>query len=233
MTPYEHILRTLGRRVILLQLLTIVLAMLPALRLIWEYNTDNLGINPLERLIRYSGEWTFLLLLLTLAVTPCRRLGVEFSRFNSMSYGKRLSDWNWIVKLRRALGLLCFFYALMHAIFYVYLDQDASLGGIWLDIKEKSYIVAGVLSFILLIPLAITSTDNMMRRLKKNWRRIHRLIYIIGVLALLHYYWLSKLVSVKLLFYGFLLSVLLLYRVFSFLDSKNNKADSGMEVLKR
>lgn len=160
-----------------LQRLVFGMALLPALWLSILAAADGLGANPIEKLLRETGYWTLTLLLLTLAVTPLRRL----------------SRWNWLVRLRRMLGLYAFFYACLHLLAYVVLDQFFDWSGIVRDIGRRPYITVGFGAFLLLLPLAATSSDAMRRRLGgQRWRRLHRLVYVIAVAGVLHFAWQVK-----------------------------------------
>ncbi|MEW5769153.1 MAG: protein-methionine-sulfoxide reductase heme-binding subunit MsrQ [Pseudomonadota bacterium] len=152
------------------------LCLLPLGHLVHGVATDGLGANPIEAVTRGLGDWALRLLLVTLAVTPLRRL----------------AGLDWLPRLRRMLGLFAFFYAALHVLSYVWLDQFFDWAFILKDIIKRPFITVGFLSFLLLIPLAATSTNAMMRRLGRNWRRLHRAVYAIGVLAVLHFWWMVK-----------------------------------------
>ena len=157
----------------------------------------SLGANPVEELIHRFGIWGLNFLLITLAVTPLRRLT-----------GK-----NWLLRFRRMLGLFAFFYVLMHFLTYAGLDQRFYLSAILEDIAERPYITVGFTAFLLLIPLAATSTNAMMKRLGRRWQKLHRLVYIIAILGVCHFYWQVKLDTLEPLIYAAILAVLLAYRI--------------------
>ena len=159
--------------------------------------TDNLGANPIEVITRSTGTWTLVFLLLTLAVTPLRKL----------------SGWQGLIKLRRMLGLYAFFYACLHFTTYVWLDQFFDWQGMIQDVVKRPFITAGLTSFMLLIPLALTSTTGMIRRLGKHWQALHRLVYLIALGGVVHYLWLVKADRRQPLIYGAILMLLLGYRV--------------------
>ena len=161
--------------------------------------TDNLGANPIELITRSAGTWTLTFLLITLAVTPLRRI----------------SGWQWPIKFRRMLGLFAFFYACLHFTTYIWLDQFFDLHGIVKDVAKRPFITVGFASFVSLIPLALTSTSAMVRRLGKRWRQLHRLAYFISIGGVVHYLWLVKADMFKPLIYGAILTVLLAYRLFA------------------
>jgi sulfoxide reductase heme-binding subunit YedZ len=150
-------------------------ALLPALRLVYLTLADagsGLGANPAEFVIRSLGTWTLVMLCVTLAVTPLRRL----------------TGWIWLVRLRRMAGLFCFFYACLHVLTYLWLDQWFDWAAIWNDVVKLPYVMAGVAAYTLMVPLAMTSTSAMVKRLgSAAWQRLHALVYLIAVLAILHY----------------------------------------------
>jgi len=156
----------------------------------------DLGANPLERVTDVTGQWGLRFLLLTLAITPLRRL----------------TGWRGLLRFRRMIGLFVFFYITMHFLTWVWLDQELSWGNILADIIKRPYVTVGFSAWLLLLPLAATSTRGMMRRLGRNWARLHRLIYAIGVLAVLHYIWLVKADLLEPLIYTGLLVLLLAVR---------------------
>jgi len=153
-----------------------IVSLIPLAVLIVNTITDNLGSNPIEAIRLFTGDWTLYFLLITLAITPLRRM----------------SGWNELIRYRRMLGLYAFFYASLHFLSYLILDQFFDWQEIWRDVLKRPYITIGTAAFVLLIPLAVTSTNNMMKRLGKNWQRLHSLIYVIGTLGILHYLWLVK-----------------------------------------
>lgn len=153
------------------------LCLLPALRLAWRAAHGGLGANPIEVVTRAAGWWTLALLLITLSVTPLRRLAGA----------------PWLLRFRRMLGLFAFAYALTHLGLYVWLDQFFDAMAILEDILKRPFITVGMLAMTMLIPLAATSTDGMVRRLgARRWQALHRLVYVIVPLGVLHYWWLVK-----------------------------------------
>lgn len=155
---------------------------------------DDLGANPIEAITRASGDWTLRFLLITLAVTPLRRLtGV-----------------NWLLRFRRMLGLFAFFYACLHFTTYIWLDQFFDLHAIARDVMKRPFITVGFSAFVLLVPLAATSTNYAIRRLGgRRWQALHRSVYAIGILAVVHYWWLVKADILEPLIYGLILAALL------------------------
>jgi len=155
---------------------------------------DALGANPIETITRASGEWTLRFLLITLAVTPLRKL----------------TGLNWLLRLRRMLGLFAFFYASLHFTTYFWLDQFFDLQSIARDIMKRPFITVGFSAFVLLIPLAATSNTFAIRRLGgRRWQALHRSVYAIGILAVVHFWWLVKADILKPLIYALLLAALL------------------------
>jgi sulfoxide reductase heme-binding subunit YedZ len=151
-------------------------ALLPFIVLLADAFSDGLGADPVKAITHRTGWWTLALLMVTLAVTPMRRL----------------TGWNRAVQYRRMLGLFAFFYATLHLLTYVVLDQTLDLSYVGEDIAKRPYITVGFTAWLLLVPLAITSTQAAIRRLGRNWARLHRLVYAVGVLAVLHFWWLVK-----------------------------------------
>jgi sulfoxide reductase heme-binding subunit YedZ len=150
-----------------------LLALLPLSRLIWLGSEQDLGANPIEFITRSMGTWTLVFLCLSLAMTPARAI----------------TGWTGFIHLRRMLGLFCFFYATLHFLIWLWLDHNFSLTAMWQDVLERPYITFGFLAFVLLIPLALTSNRWAQRKLGRRWSHLHRLIYGIAILALLHYWW--------------------------------------------
>lgn len=156
-----------------------------------------LGANPIEELIHRLGKWGLNFLLITLAVTPLRKL----------------TGLNWLVRFRRMLGLFTFFYILMHFLTYAGLDQRFDIPVIVEDIVERPYITLGMSALLLLLPLALTSTNGMMRRLGRRWKKLHRLVYVIAGLGVWHFYWQVKEDILEPSIYVCILTVLLGYRI--------------------
>jgi methionine sulfoxide reductase heme-binding subunit len=177
--------------------LLFLVCLLPLLRLLWLAMTNGLGANPIEFITRSTGTWTLVGLLLTLCVTPLRRL----------------MGWNGLIRYRRMLGLFAFFYACLHFTTYIWLDQFFDPASIAQDIVKRPFITVGFSAFVLLLPLAATSTQYMMRRLGRNWQRLHRLVYLIAFIGVLHYLWLVKKDITQPLVYGAILLVLLALRL--------------------
>lgn len=170
------------------------LCLVPLAQLGWLGWADRLGANPIELITRHLGTWTLNFLLVTLAVTPLRHL----------------TGWHWLMRLRRMLGLYAFFYALLHFLTYLWLDQFFDWAEIGRDILKRPFITVGMATFLLLAPLAATSTKAMIRRLGgQRWQRLHRLIYPAALLAVLHFTWMVKVDVREPALYGVILAVLL------------------------
>ena len=177
--------------------LLFLFCLLPLVRLVVLGMTGGLGINPIEFVTRSLGTWTLNLLLVTLAITPLRRL---------------TGDGRWL-RYRRMLGLFVFFYGTLHLISYLWLDQFFDWSEILADIYKRPFIAAGMAAMLLLLPLALTSSGAAMRALGRHWQQLHMLIYPAAVSAVLHYYWLVKLdVRLPVLYAG-LVTILLAIRV--------------------
>ena len=175
-----------------------VTCLIPLIRLGWEAYTGNLGANPIETITHSTGTWTLVFLLVTLAVTPLRRL----------------SKLLWLVRFRRMLGLFAFFYGSLHLTTYVWLDKFFAVREMLADIAKRPFITMGLTAFVLMIPLALTSTKGWIRRLGgKRWQALHRLIYFSAIAGVIHYLWLVKADKRKPLEYGAILLLLLAYRV--------------------
>jgi methionine sulfoxide reductase heme-binding subunit len=175
------------------------LCLTPAGLLVWRGFTGGLGANPIEFITLRTGFWTLILLMVTLAITPLRRV----------------TGWNRVIQFRRLLGLFAFFYATLHFLTYVALDLFFDFSAVAADIAKRPYITVGFAAFLLLIPLAATSTKGAIRRFGRNWLRIHRLLYVSATLAVLHFYWKKSAksdIAEPLLFAG-ILAALLLFRV--------------------
>ena len=171
--------------------------LMPALWLAHGAFTNNLGPNPIEAITRGTGDWTLRLLLVTLAITPARRL-------------LKQPD---LIRFRRMLGLWAFFYAFLHLMTWVWLDKFFDLAEMWADVVKRRFVTAGMAGFLCLLPLAITSTKGWIRRLGKNWQRLHRLSYVAAAAGVVHYWWLVK-SDIRLpAMYGLILLTLLGLRV--------------------
>lgn len=184
------------------------LCLVPLLLLIWRFYHDELGANPIENITHKTGDWTIRFLLITLCVTPFRKL---------LNQPK-------LARFRRMLGLFAFFYGCLHLTTWVWLDKFFDLHEMWRDVVKRRYITVGMIGFVLLLPLAITSTAGWVRRLGfVRWQRLHRLVYFSALAGVVHYYWLVK-SDVRLpLLYAGILTVLLGYRIVVWRQEKTAK----------
>jgi sulfoxide reductase heme-binding subunit YedZ len=152
-----------------------LLALVPVAKMAYLTISGQL-VEPLEHITRGTGDWVLYFLCLTLAVTPLRRF----------------TGWNWLVKLRREIGLFAFFYAFLHFMTFLWFDHFFDVAELWKDVVKRPFITVGFIAFVLLIPLAVTSTNGMIRRLGgKRWQWLHRLIYLIAPLGILHFWWMK------------------------------------------
>lgn len=176
------------------------LALLPLLRLLWLGMHDRLTANPIEFITRATGDWTLYFLCFTLAITPLRRLTGQ----------------NSLLRLRRMLGLFTFFYASLHFLTFLWFDHFFDLADMVRDVLKRPFIAMGFSAFVLLIPLAVTSNDAMVRMLGRRWMLLHRLIYVIAVLSMLHFWWMraGKNNFTEPLIMGAIVAVLLALRLF-------------------
>ena len=188
------------RAIIAVKVCVFLLALAPLGRLllgVFEF-PEWLGANPAEYITRSTGDWALRLLLVTLGVTPLRKV----------------SGWVWMARLRRMLGLFAFFYVIVHFASYVSFDHVFDVRAIVEDVVKRPFITVGFLSLLLLLPLAATSTHGMVRRLgAQRWNVLHRLVYVIGPLAVLHFWWMVKRDLTEPIIYALVLSILLGYRV--------------------
>jgi sulfoxide reductase heme-binding subunit YedZ len=175
-----------------------LLCLVPLGILIWRALTAKLGANPVEFIQHTTGDWTLRFLVITLGITPLRKL-------------LKLPD---LIRFRRMLGLFAFFYACLHFLTYLGPDQSFDLAAMWKDVAKRPFITVGFTAFVLLIPLAITSTAGWIRRLGgRRWQLLHRLIYISAICGVIHYYWLVKSAVLRPLTYGAIVAALLLWRL--------------------
>ena len=181
------------------KLVLFVNALVPLALLLWDAYHKNVGPNPLEFVTRTTGMLTLVFLLLTLAVTPARKI----------------TGLNWLVKFRRMLGLFAFFYVSLHLLTYIWFDRFFNFRSMVSDIAQRPFIAVGMAAFFLMLPLAITSTNKMVKRLGgKRWGRLHRLVYLAGTAGVIHFWMLVKSDTRLPLTFGFILFLLLAHRLF-------------------
>lgn len=172
--------------------------LLPFAYLVWLALTGNLGADPVEFVRRATGTWTLDFLALTLAVTPLRRV----------------TGWHWLMRLRRMVGLYAFFYASIHVVTYLWFDQLFDIAEIWRDMVKRPLIAVGAISFVLMIPLAVTSTNAMVRRLGgRRWQQLHRSVYVVAIAGIIHFWWLVKADYMRPLVYTIIIGALLAVRI--------------------
>ena len=189
------------KQIALIKSLLFTAALVPFGRLVLFAFTDRLGANPIEFITRNTGDWTMYFLCVTLAITPLRRL----------------TSWNWLIKLRRMLGLFAFFYAALHFTTFLWFDHFFDIDEMLKDVVKRPFITVGFTAFVLLIPLAVTSTNAMVRRLGgKRWQWLHRLVYLIAPLGILHFWWMKagKHDFAQPILFGLIVGALLLARVY-------------------
>ncbi len=175
-------------------------SLVPLALLAWDASRGNLGANPVEFFLRTTGVLTLVFLLVTLSVTPLRK-----------RYG-----WNQLIKFRRMLGLYSFFYGFLHLVTYSIFDKSLSVSAIASDIWQRPFIAVGMFAFFLLIPLAITSTNGMIKRLGgKNWQKLHRLAYLAAIGGVVHFWMIVKSDVFYPFLFGLVLAGLLLYRIYA------------------
>jgi sulfoxide reductase heme-binding subunit YedZ len=189
-----------ARQASVLKAVIFVLALVPLARMVYLTLTGQL-VEPLEFITRGTGDWTLYFLCITLAVTPLRRL----------------SKWNWLIKLRRMLGLYVFFYGFLHFMTFLWFDHFFDVAEMWKDVLKRPFITVGFIAFVLLVPLAVTSNNRMIKLLGgKRWQWLHRLVYLIAPLAILHFWWMKagKHNFTQPIIFGVIVGVLLALRVY-------------------
>ena len=174
-----------------------VACLLPLARLGWKALNAGLGANPIQVITWSTGTWTLVFLLVTLSITPLRKLTRQY----------------WLIQYRRMLALFAFFYGCLHFTTYIWLDQFFDLHSVYKDVYKRPFITVGFTAFVLMIPLAVTSTKWAIRKLGKRWQALHRLIYLVAVAGVIHFLWAVKLDKRVPEIYGTTLGVLLLYRL--------------------
>ena len=194
----------MSRRIAILKFMLFLACLGPLARLAWKAFHDGLGANPIEVITHSTGTWTLVFLLVTLSITPLRKL----------------SGVLWLIRLRRMLGLFAFFYGVLHFTTYIWLDKFFDVHEMMRDVYKRPFITVGFTAFVLLIPLALTSTQGMIRRLGRRWQMLHRLIYVTAALGVVHYLWLVKADRRVPEVYGAILAVLLVYRAIQHLAAR-------------
>ena len=191
------------------KLVIFVNALVPLALLLWDVYWKRVGANPVDFMTRTTGMLTLIFLMITLAITPIRKV----------------SGANSVVKFRRMLGLYAFFYGFLHLLTYVWFDRFFNLRSIVSDVTQRPFIALGMTAFFLMVPLAITSTNKMVKRLGgKRWANLHRLVYLAGVAAVIHFWMLVKSDTRRPLTFAFILFLLLGYRLLIRIDNQQQSA---------
>jgi methionine sulfoxide reductase heme-binding subunit len=202
------------QQIIYIKAVVWLLALLPLARLIWLGFHEDLGANPIEFVEHSTGTWALVFLLVTLSMTPIRLLTGQL----------------WQIQLRRLLGLFMFFYACLHIVTYVWLDFAFIWQDITKDVIKHPRILVGFAAFLLAIPLAATSNSYMIKRLKTNWKKLHQAVYLIGILAVIHYLLLVKKDVTEPLYYAAVLAILLGVRIYFKYRAKAPKTQSSVRI---
>ena len=202
----------------MIKVLVFLLALVPLALLIARGVTGSLTANPIDEITDVTGTWTLRFVLMALAVTPVRRL----------------TGWNVVIRYRRMLGLFAFFYATLHFSTWLVIDQFFAWEFILADIVKRPFITVGFTGFVLMIPLAITSTAGWIRRLGgKTWNRLHRLVYVTGVAGVVHYLWLVKVVEAEQIAYAVILAALFAVRLWFALAKRARRSESRSHLVAR
>lgn len=194
------------KQIVWIKSIVFLLCLIPCTRLIWLAVNDNLSANPIEFIERSTGFWALFILLATLSLTPVRLI----------------TGRTWQLQFRRMLGLFMFFYACLHVTTYLWLDYSFNWPDITKDIIKHPYVLVGATAFLLTLPLAITSNNLMIKLLRERWKRLHRLVYLIAILGVVHFWWLVKKDIREPLLYGTILALLLCIRIYY--KFSNNKS---------
>ncbi len=173
------------------------LSLIPFIIITYKIFLNKLGPEPVKEITHFTGEWTLIFICLTLSMSPL----------------KRFTNFKFWIKIRRILGLFVFFYATLHLLTYIVIDYRLDWSQIIDDVVKKKYIFVGFTAWLLLVPLVLTSSQRMMILLKKNWNKLHKLIYVIAIFGSLHFIWLSKTIFFKPLIYSLIILLLLLLRI--------------------
>ncbi|MDI1309841.1 MAG: sulfoxide reductase heme-binding subunit YedZ [Methylotenera sp.] len=196
-----------------IKVIVFLVCLIPLLRLVWLGFADNLTANPIEFIERSTGFWALFILLATISLTPIRLLTGRV----------------WQIQLRRMLGLFMFFYVCLHIITYVWLDFAFDWLDITKDIAKHPRILVGFAAFLLTVPLALTSSNSMMKRLRERWKQLHQMVYIVAILAIVHFWWLVKKDIREPLLYACILMVLFGIRIY-YKYMKNHKSINSTQI---
>jgi methionine sulfoxide reductase heme-binding subunit len=231
---HHHWLAAIPKHLIKIKLVLLLAGLIPLAELIVEYYRHTLGFDPLDRITRSTGNAALILLLVSLTVTPLRHLLTRLMIRIKAGHGKRVSDWNWVIRTRRMIGLLCFFYATLHLGIYFWMDQGANVDYALRDMSERPFIAVGMIAFLMLVPLALTANDYSMRLLGKNWRRLHRTVYVITLLVIIHYWMLTKVGVNDPIPFALIVIILFGWRLwFTWMSKKCKTPDYSVEIPER
>ncbi len=198
------------KRITILKVLVFLACLIPLGRLAWKGVNGMLGANPIEVITRSTGTWVLIFLMITLGITPVRRL----------------TGWHALIRFRRMTGLFAFFYGCLHLTTYVWLDKFFDFRDMAKDIGMRPFITMGMTAFALMLPLALTSTQGWIRRLGKRWQQLHRLIYLSAIAGVIHFWWQVKADTRKPAIFATILTALLLFRMLAWLVKRRRTAVS-------
>ena len=223
----------LNRHEARLRLLLFCIAVLPALQLAWRCWQQDLGINPFATLSHFLGQTALIFLLATLAITPLRRWLRFICSTLRLADGKRLADWNFLIRCRRQLGLHGFFYATLHILVYLELETAWEWDYLRDDLEEKPYLLLGMLAWFICLLLALTSPKIVVRHMHRWWRRLHRLMYLLVIVAVAHFWGAAKIGNVWPLVCALIAGSLLLHRVWVLLHARVRRSDDDGMIAER
>ncbi len=206
-------------------------SLIPAALLLLDFQRNQLGFNPFEALITRTGFWAMVFLLITLAITPLRRWLNYLCKLAKLKYGKRLADWNFLIKARRMLGLFSFFYLCWHAGIYLHLEADWSLSWFLQDLADRPFLSAAAVAWLFSCLLAITSPQLARKKMGRHWRHLHRLMYPLCVLAVAHALMEPRTTEYLAVAFAIITAILLLHRLLArFIKSFYRPDDTGLEA---
>ena len=227
----ERLLRGCNRHDGRFRLVLFFISLYPAAQLWTDFGNNGLGFNPFESLMARTGFWAMVFLLLTLAITPLRRWLGFSCKVLRLSYGKRLADWNFLIKSRRMLGLFSFFYLSWHLAIYLHLELNWRPDWLWQDLLERPFLDLGMIAWVISFLLAITSPLWLRRRMGKNWRRLHRLMYPLCLLAVAHVVLEAKITQPLPLTYSGIVAILLVHRILTaYFSELHRPEDTRLEA---
>jgi len=226
-----NILRWFNQHDQYFRLLVFLFSLLPAVILFGDWCGLGLGINPFAALIERTGFWAMFFLILTLSITPLRRWLTYFHKLCRLRFGKRLADWNFLIRARRMLGLYSFFYLCWHMGIYWHLELGWQWSEFLYDLSDRLFVGVGLAAWVLSLLLALTSPTGVRRRMGRQWRKLHRVMYLLCVLAVIHVLWEAKLGDRLQWLYAFWVFVFLTHRIMvHYITSWVRKDDTGLEA---